>query len=162
MFTDPVGTTLPVRLLQTRVPSCLPQRPLVDIDIDQIAKNNTSCELRTSRRATTSRHSLPPTTIGRRRHRRPGRLRPGAQPSLFTRAKCEPRTLFRVISSSTVDAFTSGLTHEREPPSWRRHLGIAILTTPCGCRHLSAAMCSRPSWCGHLGCDVTSVSTIDM
>jgi hypothetical protein len=42
---------------------------------------------------------------------RPDRLRPGAQPSLFTRAKREPRTPIRVISSPAVDAFTSSLTH---------------------------------------------------
>jgi hypothetical protein len=124
----------------------------------------------TPRRTTASRHGLPPATISRQGRRRPDRQqagtqasqakprlrsgsfhrgqRPGAQPSLFTRAICKPRTPFRVISSSTVEASTYGLTHVHGPPYLCRHLSAAILTTPWGRRHLDS--------------DVTSVSPIDI
>jgi hypothetical protein len=145
MFTDPVGTALPVRLSRARVPSCLPPTTVADIytgqprSVTRHANFDCRCVYRsgwncvaTPRRATASRHGLPPTTIARHRRRRPGRLRPGAQPSLFTRAKCEPRTPLRVISSPTVGAFTSGLTqpvYARAAISHVAILATAILTT---------------------------------
>jgi hypothetical protein len=119
----------------------------------QAAIGNAPCELRLSMclptRLELRRYAAPRdgestsfTSNGHWPTSRPGRLRPGAQPSLFTRAKCEPRTPFQVISSPTVGAFTSGLTHVREPPSWRRHLGcdvIATFTTDMSLNYISGS-----------------------